>query len=74
MSEKTFLEHLPDEAIISKEAVAEYLHMPVKRLVEIASGRERSGLYLPCHRVSARHYLFKVGDVRKFLDSCYTGQ
>ncbi len=34
------IEHLPDEAVIPKETVAEYLHMPVKRLVQIATGHE----------------------------------
>ena len=69
------LSNLPDHAIVPLETASEYLCLARRRIVELASGRDRSShrRKLPCLRYSRNNFDFKVGDLKKFAEDSYSG-
>ena len=65
------IEELPDERLLPPETVAKVLCMSRYRLLRMAHGRDKTGVRIPCVRISKYQTLFKAGDVRRFIEERY---
>ena len=65
------IEELPDERLLPPETVAKVLCMSRARLLRMAHGRDKTGVRIPCVRISKYQTLFKAGDVRRFIEERY---
>ena len=65
------IEELPDERLLPPETVAKVLCMSRDRLLRMAHGRDKTGVRIPCVRISKYQTLFKAGDVRRFIEERY---
>jgi len=65
------IESLPDERLVPVDTVAEWLSLSRDRVVRMAHGTDRAGVRIPCVRISRQVTLFKVGDLRKFIEERY---
>ena len=65
------IEELPDARLLPPETVAKVLCMSRDRLLRMAHGRDKTGVRIPCVRISKYQTLFKAGDVRRFIEERY---